>query len=411
MMTTPLFSPFTFPNGASTKNRIVKAAMEENMANEKQQPDSQLFNLYRTWANGGTGLIITGNVMVDKLAMTGPGGVVLEKSTDLSPFIQWAKSAKENNTRVWMQINHPGRQVFAAMGGKALAPSAIPLNMGKHSKLFAQPKAMTETEILDVIQRFVDTAKQAQNAGFDGVEVHAAHGYLISQFLSPLTNKREDSWGGSIENRAKILTTILKEIRQACGENFDIAVKLNSADFQRGGFDIDDAEQVIKMLEPLAIDMVELSGGSYEAPAMQGKSADSRTLAREAYFLEFAQQIAKSTSIPIMTTGGIKRKAVAENVLESNVSLVGIASALAYTPNLANMWQNNNDKAGFIPQVTWKNKTLSAMAVMALIKRQLKRIGKGKKPKINSSPFWSLLLDQRAKSKLTQRYRNNTLND
>jgi len=406
-----LFSPFSFPNGASTKNRIVKAAMEENMANEQQLPDRQLFNLYRTWALGGTGLIITGNVMIDKLAMTGPGGVVLEKKTDLSPFAQWAKSAKENNTRVWMQINHPGRQVFDAMGGKALAPSAIPLAMGEHSKLFAKPKAMTESEILDVIQRFVDTAKQAQKAGFDGVEVHAAHGYLISQFLSPLTNKREDSWGGSLENRAKILITVLKEIRQACGDNFDLAVKLNSADFQRGGFDIDDALQVIKMLEPLSIDMVELSGGSYEAPAMQGKSADSRTLAREAYFLEFAQEIAKSTSIPVMTTGGIKRHAVAEEVLESNMSLVGMASALAYTPHLPNMWQNNNDTTGFIPHVKWKNKTLSALAVMALIKRQLKRIGKGKKPKINSSPLWSFLLDQLTKSKLTKRYRSNTLND
>jgi len=406
-----LFSPFSFPNGASTKNRIVKAAMEENMANEQQLPDRQLFNLYRTWALGGTGLIITGNVMIDKLAMTGPGGVVLEKKTDLSPFAQWAKSAKENNTRVWMQINHPGRQVFDAMGGKALAPSAIPLAMGEHSKLFAKPKAMTESEILDVIQRFVDTAKQAQQAGFDGVEVHAAHGYLISQFLSPLTNKREDSWGGSLENRAKILITVLKEIRQAYGDNFDLAVKLNSADFQRGGFDIDDALQVIKMLEPLSIDMVELSGGSYEAPAMQGKSADSRTLAREAYFLEFAQEIAKSTSIPVMTTGGIKRHAVAEEVLESNMSLVGMASALAYTPHLPNMWQNNNDTTGFIPHVKWKNKTLSALAVMALIKRQLKRIGKGKKPKINSSPLWSFLLDQLTKSKLTKRYRSNTLND
>ena len=410
-MASLLFSPFTFPNGAQTKNRIVKAAMEENMANEKQQPDSQLFNLYRTWALGGTGLIITGNVMIDKLAMTGPGGVVLEKTTDLSPFRQWAKSAKENNTRVWMQINHPGRQVFAALGGKALAPSAIPLAMGEHSKLFAKPKAMSEDEILDVIQRFVDTAKQAQKAGFDGVEVHAAHGYLISQFLSPLTNKREDSWGGSLENRAKILTTVLKEIRQACGDNFDLAVKLNSADFQRGGFDIDDATQVIKMFEPLNIDMVELSGGSYEAPAMQGRSADSRTLAREAYFLKFAQQIAKSTSIPVMTTGGIKRKAIAEEVLASNVSLVGMASALAYTPHLPNKWQNNNDSSGFIPHVGWKNKTLSALAVMALIKRQLKRIGKGKSPKLNSSPFWSFLLDQRAKAKLTKRYRSNNLND
>ena len=408
-MSDAVFSPYTLPNGAVIKNRIVKAAMEENMATSQQLPGSRLYKLYRTWAEGGVGLIITGNVMVDRLAMTGPGGVVLDANSNLKPFQTWAQKAKRNGARIWMQINHPGRQVFKAMSGKALAPSAVALNMGKHSNLFAQPKAMTTEEITDVIKRFVITATRAKQAGFDGVEIHAAHGYLLAQFLSPLTNHRTDEWGGSLKNRAKLLLTIVEKIRHACGKEFDLAIKLNSADFQRGGFDIADAEQVVSMLEVSDVDMVELSGGSYEAPAMQGRTADDRTLEREAYFLIFAEQIAQSTSIPIMTTGGIRQKATAEKVLTSGISLVGMASALAYTPDLPNQWQQGNLIEGHIPDVSWQDKTLKGLAVMALVKSQLKRIAVGKLPKTKSSPFLALVCDQLTKTKLTKRYRRNII--
>lgn len=404
MKTSQAFLPFTLPNGSVVKNRLVKAAMEENMANKSQQPGQALFQLYESWATGGVGVIITGNVMVDRHAMTGPGGVVLERNTDLTAFTQWAKSATKHNTRVWMQINHPGRQVFKAMKGKVLAPSKVPLNMGKHSHLFGDPKAMNEAEILDVIERFTDTAKQAQKAGFHGVEVHAAHGYLLSQFLSPLTNKRTDKWGGSLENRSRLLITIVKNIREACGTSFDLSVKLNSADFQRGGFDIEDAKTVVSFLTPYHIDLIELSGGSYEAPAMQGRSADQRTLAREAYFLEFASYIAEHSQIPIMTTGGIKKLSVVEKVLSNNIALVGMATALAYAPTLPNIWHEDPTKIGFIPNLVWQNKVLRGLAVMALVKRQLKRIGQGKMPKEKSSAIVSLIIDQWRKSALTRRY-------
>ena len=177
-MANTIFTPYTLSNGAVISNRLVKAAMEENLANTLQQPDDALFNLYEAWAKGGVGLMITGNVMIDPLAMTGPGGVVLDPNSALEPFIQWAKKAKQNNARIWMQINHPGRQVFKAMGGKNLAPSAIALDLGKHSSMFSQPKAMTTADIEEVIQRFATTAQLAQQAGFDGVQIHAAHGYL-----------------------------------------------------------------------------------------------------------------------------------------------------------------------------------------------------------------------------------------
>lgn len=410
-MTENIFTPFTLPSGGVLKNRLVKAAMEENLATKKQLPGAELMQLYKTWAEGGVGLIITGNVMVDHLAMTGPGGLALEQNTDLSPFKALAGLARKNDTKVWMQINHPGRQVYKKMGGKALSPSDIALNLGKHSKLFAQPKAMNENEIQDVIRRFVVTATRAKEAGFDGVEIHAAHGYLLAQFLSPLTNKRQDQWGGSLENRARLLLEVIKSVRVACGKDFAVAVKLNSADFQQGGFDVEDAQEVVNMLAPLSVDVVELSGGSYESPAMQGRTADDRTLAREAYFLEFASKIAASTSIPIMTTGGVRRLAVADQVVASGVDLVGMASALAVTPDLPNQWQKRPETIGDFPTVGWKDKTLSGLATMAIVKRQLHRLGAGTRPLINASPVWSLIADQIRAARLTRRYRKQHANE
>ena len=263
---------------------------------------------------------------------------------------------------------------------------------------------MTKAEIEDVISRFVSTAKLAQQAGFDGVEIHAAHGYLLAQFLSPLTNKREDDYGGSLANRARLLLSITEAIRSQCGTNFVIGIKLNSADFQRGGFDVDDAAEVVDMLAPLAIDFIELSGGSYEAPAMQGRTADQRTLEREAYFLTFAERIANRTSIPVMTTGGINKLSTANKVIESGLDMVGMASALAYNPNLPHIWQQSNID-GFIPRVTWKDKALAGLSPMALIKRQLRRIGQGNRPSRSDSPVWSLILDQFRLTRLTKRYR------
>jgi len=400
-----LFSEFQVSPDTTLKNRFVKAAMEENLANDQQLPDKKLFNLYQQWADGGVGLIITGNVMIDKWAMTGPGGVALEQTTPLAPFKKWAEIAKSNNTKVWMQLNHPGRQVFKAMGGKNLAPSAIAINLGKHSNMFSIPQAMIEEEIQDIIHRFGQSALQAKQAGFDGVEIHAAHGYLLAQFLSPLTNQRSDQWGGSLTNRARLLIEVIKQVRAICGADFDVAVKLNSADFQRGGFDIADAEQVINWLAEHNVNLVELSGGSYEAPAMQGQSADDRTLAREAYFLDFTEKLVQRSPIPLMLTGGIQRYAVAQKVVDAGFSLCGLATALAYRPDMINMWFKTPEFRLRIPVITWSNKTLAALATMAIIKRQLSRMSLGYTPKLTDSPFLSLLIDQIKKRRRTKRYR------
>ncbi|WP_039928013.1 NADH:flavin oxidoreductase/NADH oxidase family protein [Leptospira yanagawae] len=400
-----LFSPLRLPNGISLPNRLVKAAMEENLSNENLEPNRSLWNLYEVWAKGGVGTLITGNVMVDHRAMTGPGGVVLEEGTSLDGFKTWAETVKSNGAKIIMQINHPGRQILAKLGGNVWAPSAISVDLGNLSKLLGKPKAMDESEILETIQRFVTTAKLAENSGFDGVEIHAAHGYLISQFLSPLVNQRTDKWGGSLENRSRFLLEVIQSIRKSVSPNFIVSVKMNSSDFQKGGFPFEDAIEVIKKIQPLGVDFIEISGGNYEAPAMQGVSRDGSTLAREAYFLDFARQITKIATVPIMVTGGISRIQIAETVLESGVSLVGMATALALNPNLPNDWKEDRNPIVKLPLPNWKSKALAGLATMAMVRYQLQRLAKKKSPKVKIYPWFRLLSDQLRLFRLTKRYR------
>jgi 2,4-dienoyl-CoA reductase-like NADH-dependent reductase (Old Yellow Enzyme family) len=235
----------------------------------------------------------------------------------------------------------------------------------------------------------------AERAGFTGVQIHAAHGYLLSQFLSPLSNHREDAWGGSLHNRARLLLDIVQAVRAAVTPGFAVSVKLNSADFQRGGFSPDDAREVVQMLAPLGVDLVELSGGSYEAPAMMGSSRDERTLAREAYFLEFARDIVAVAAMPLMVTGGIRRAEVAQQVLDSGVAMVGIATALALEPALPRQWREGQATVPMLLQpITWKNKALAAAAHMGAVKYQLSRLSQQRPPRPGVSPVWALLVSQ-----------------
>jgi len=401
----PLSTPLQLPNGAVIPNRVAKASMEENMADPGQVPGPAIRALYAAWAAGGAGLILTGNVMIDGRAMTGPGGIVLERDTPREPFAAWAREARAHGAQVWMQINHPGRQVFAAMKGEAWAPSAVALDLGRHSALFAAPREMTEADIAEVIARFADTARAAEESGFTGVQIHAAHGYLISQFLSPLANRRADRWGGALANRARLLLEVVKAVRAKVSPGFCVAVKLNSADFQRGGFSESDARQVLLWLNELSVDLVELSGGSYEAPAMQGRAADGRTLAREAYFLEFAKDLAAVAAMPVMTTGGIRRRAVAEQVLAGGVAMVGVATALALRPELPNAWFTGKDLEVAPVPVTWKDKGMAGLASMALVKRRLRAVAAGQGAPRAYSPLFTLIADQVRTRGLVKRYR------
>ncbi|MBH3430301.1 NADH:flavin oxidoreductase/NADH oxidase family protein [Pseudomonas alkylphenolica] len=400
-----VFDTLTLPNGSTIPNRIAKAAMEENMADLTQAPSAQLMRLYQAWADGGAGLIITGNVMIDSRAMTGPGGVVLESDQHLEKFRQWARVGRSAGAQVWLQINHPGRQMPANLGQSTWAPSAVPLDLGKMSRHFGMPQAMTPAVIDEVIRRFARTARLAEQAGFTGVEIHAAHGYLLSQFLSPLSNQRSDQWGGSLSNRARLLLDTVKAVRAGVSPGFAVAVKLNSADFQRGGFSADDARQVVLWLNDLDVDLVELSGGSYEAPAMQGVSRDGRTLAREAYFLEFARDIQAIAKMPVMVTGGIRRRPVADEVIGSGVAMVGIGTALAINPYLPHDWQAGKDSAPQLAPIAWKNKALASLANMAVVKFQLRKLSQARMPNPHVPAWWALLQQQVATALRARQYR------
>jgi len=417
-----LFTPLTLPNGVSVQNRLCKAAMEENMAEIGQIPSDALINLYTAWSNeaaasdAGPGIMLSGNVMIDPRAMTGPGGVVLQAGTLDDPklkdqFARWAKAGQAGGSKFVMQLSHPGRQVFAQMGVEPVSASATKVTLpGAADKMFTSARALTEDEIRGQIRRFAESAFAAQAAGFDGVEVHAAHGYLVAQFLSPLTNHREDAWGGPLENRARFLLEIIRAIRDRVDANFIVGVKLNSADFQRGGFDIADSEQVVDWLNGEAVDFVEISGGSYESSAMMGNSEDGRvessTEKRELYFFDFAKRISKIANMPLMVTGGVTKRATAEMALnEAGVAMVGLGRAFAYNPSLIADWRDGEALEIKINRANWKNKAYAGLAGMAMTKQQLYRLGDGLSIKAKQNPLFALIGQQVKTGRLTKRYR------
>jgi len=193
---------------------------------------------------------------------------------------------------------------------------------------------MTEEDIEAVITGFARCAKVVIEAGFTGVQLHAAHGYLLSQFLSPRSNQRQDQWGGSLENRARLLLASVSRVRAAVGPGIPISVKLNSADFQRGGFDFDESVQVARWLQAASVDLIEISGGTYEQPRLlnldgmepvEEQSVAASTRAREAYFVDFAEAMHKEVSIPLMVTGGLRRLDAMNTALESGAAdMIGI---------------------------------------------------------------------------------------
>jgi 2,4-dienoyl-CoA reductase-like NADH-dependent reductase (Old Yellow Enzyme family) len=390
-----LFEPITLPGGEVLPNRIAKAAMEENMADAAQLPGAPLRALYERWSRGGAGLVISGNVMIDPRAMTGPGGVVLDSSQPLEPFVRWADAARAGGAHAWLQINHPGRQTYASLGQGAVAPSAVPVRIAGHEGLFPVPRALLEPEILELVERFAATAALVERAGFTGVEIHAAHGYLISQFLSPLSNLRTDAWGGSLERRSRFLVEVVRAVRSRVSRGFSVGVKLNAGDFQKGGFDVHDAAFVVGRLEGLGVDLVELSGGSYESPAMQGRVASGEVQAAGGYFVALARRIAADAKVPVMVTGGIADREAAEAALASReghpgVAMVGLASALAFDPDLPAKWRRGESLVVRVPRAAWKSPAAN-LANMEIVRTQLRRLGRGQRPCTRTSAVWALV--------------------
>lgn len=411
-----LATPITLPCGVTLRNRIAKSAMSENLA-VKNLPGEKLCKLYETWGANSIGLIITGNVMVDGNELGEPNNVVLEDDSHLPEFRSWTSAAKKNGAAIWAQINHPGRQAPSAISRVTVAPSAVKLKLGNLA--FRTPHALSETEIHDIIAKFGRTAALCKEAGFDGVQIHGAHGYLVSEFLSPLANVRTDRWGGSIENRMRFALEVLRAMRKAVGAKFPVGIKMNSADFQRGGFDEDDAIVVAQALEAEGVDMIEISGGSYEASAMTGaqevlksardtksldattgaqevlKSALTSTAQREAYFLPFAERIRKSVKVPLMLTGGFRSAQAMNAAVESGaVDITGLARPLAMDPELARRLLSDSTARIELKPVKTGIAAVDRMGALEIgyYSLQLKRIGEGKRPDPHLSPLLALPL-------------------
>lgn len=380
-------------NGHTFKNRIIKGAMSEALATPSGKVTESLIKLYDTWGEGGLGSSITGNVMVDHRAKNEPGVVVVEDESDLAKLKRWASIGPKHNMVQIVQLSHPGKQCPKGLNRETVAPSAIGFS-GTMATVFGVPRALTETEILDIIRRFGESARVCEKAGFQGVQIHGAHGYLVSQFLSPKHNHRTDQWGGSLENRMRFLLESFKEIRKQTSPGFIVGVKLNSADFQKGGFSEDDSVAVFKALDALGVDFIEISGGTYEAPAMTGlkKKAPVKesTQQREAYFLEFAERVRKEVKTVLMVTGGFRTRAGMDAALQSGAcDLIGIARPLAVeTDAPANLVAGYNVKYAVKPVKT-NIPPIDKMGVMEVIwyAAQFRAIGHGKKPNPTLSPL------------------------
>jgi 2,4-dienoyl-CoA reductase-like NADH-dependent reductase (Old Yellow Enzyme family) len=414
---TKINNPLTLPCGQVIKNRVCKAAMTERIALGNNFTNEKHIELYKMWGAGDIGILLTGNVQVHRNNLEGPANVAIEEDTykEQMPMLKkWAEAATGEGSRLWMQISHAGRQTPGEINMNPMSPSDVQLKIP--GRKYGKPTPMTEKDIQDVINRFVFTAKIARESGFDGIQLHSAHGYLLSQFLSPDINQRTDAWGGALENRARI----------------HLEIKMNSADFQKGGFSPEDSIQVAKLFSDSGIDNIEISGGTYEQPRLLGldkvsinpgrsENRKESTIAREAYFLSYAEEIAKVVNIPLMVTGGFRTKEGMEAALTDGAcEIVGVGRPLC-----ANPYAIKELLSGQIDELPKYEKTLSigpwwlsptspfrliqainAFSAQAWFYQQIKKMGKGLMPDLNLKPWKAFREDAKADQEAIKKYQN-----
>lgn len=399
-MTTIFNKTISLPCGAVLSNRFAKAAMTEGLAGRLGVPGEELCRLYKIWSDGGAGMLLSGNIMVDRHHLERPGNVVIDRPPDLEmrqALKRWANSATRKGNHFWAQISHAGRQTQKMVNAKPKAPSAVKLALPGGQ--FGEPVELNCGEIEDIISRFGICAAAVKEAGFTGVQVHAAHGYLLSQFLSPRSNRRTDEFGGALANRARPLLAIIEEIRSTVGPDYPISVKLNSADFQKGGFAFEDSLQVAKWLEAASVDLIEISGGTYEQPKLLGidgmeeeenQNIPASTLMREAYFVDFAMAMRKKLKIPLMVTGGFRQSIVMKQAIESGgADVIGLGRPMCVMTDAPNQLLNGIDKlpryesqlALFPKWLSWLTKlkilrTVSSFAVQYWYYGQIDSLGR-----------------------------------
>ena len=382
-------TPLKLTRGEKIKNRFWKSAMSEQLGDREHNPLPGLATLYKRWADGGVGLLVTGNVMIDRTALGEPHNVVLDKNSHLPFFEKWAAAGRAADVRVWVQLNHPGKQIPAFLDKQPVAPSALPLGAGLE-KVFNKPRALVDDEITVIVNRFAESAVLAKKAGFDGVQIHGAHGYLVSQFLSPRHNQRKDRWGGSPEKRCRFVLEVYEKIRRAVGENFPVGIKLNSADFMKDGLSPEGSLQVIRELEIAGIDLVEISGGTYESPSMMGHRKKESTRKREAYFLDYAEKTREFVKTPLVVTGGFRSGPAMLQALRSGVTdMIGMARPLAVEPDFPVNLLDDPEYRISLERPTTGFKFLDRITGLDITwyERQLRRMAAGRSPKKGLGPW------------------------
>lgn len=397
---TTLNDPLQLPCGVRLPNRILKSAMSEALGRRDHSPSDDLLHLYEVWGAGGPALLVTGNVMVDHEHLGEPGNVVITDGRDLPRLKQWAANAKRGGAHVWVQLNHPGRQTPAFLTPAPVGPSPVPLTIPG----FAPPRAMTAEDIRSTIAAFGKAAGVCKEAGFDGVQIHGAHGYLVAQFLSPATNQRSDEWGGSPDRRRRFLQEVLAAIRAAVGPEFPVGIKLNSSDFQTGGFSEEESLAVIKCLADWGIDHIEISGGSYEKPAMMVGRSQAKNK-QQAFFLDFAAKAKEVTSVPIAVTGGFRRAtAMAAAVASGKTDMVGLARPFVLHPHLAqtlaqhqhghHQSRGTSDVTFAVPEYLttgFKKLDQAVMIGLTWYTRQIHHLAAGRRPNPELHPLKAIL--------------------
>ena len=322
-----LRSSLELPCGAILKNRIAKSPMSDSLGNGRGDPTEAQIRLYERWAEGGVAVSFIGEVQGDPRFPEKPGNLVLGKRTNQQAIRSLARRAMIEGAHLWPQLGHAG------------ALSHLPISQPKGPSALnvegLQCAGMSIEEIRELPDMYARTAVHAKTAGFSGVLIHAGHGFLLSQFLSPLFNRRSDGYGGSIEARCRIVLEVLSEVRRAVGPSFPVGIRINSTDQLEGGLTEDDALEVVRLLDQTSIDLIDISGGTY----FPGAKASSDGSGKGPYFLDFTRRAKGVTKVPLMATGGFKKREQAVDAVASGaVDIVGLARAMVLDPRLAEVW-------------------------------------------------------------------------
>lgn len=319
--------PLELPCGVILKNRLAKSPMSDSLGDGLGNPTKAQIRLYEKWARGGVALSFIGEVQGDPHFPEKPGNLVLGADSNLSLFQSLSSRALIEGTHLWPQLGHAGALSHPPVS-EPKGPSALNIEG-------LQCAGMSREEVQDLPSLYARTALYAKTAGFSGILIHAGHGFLLSQFLSPLFNHRQDSYGGSIQARSSIILEIINEARSVVGSSFPIGIRINSSDQLEGGLTEKDALEVVRLLDKTSIDLIDISGGTY----FPGAKSSSDSTKQGAYFIDFARRAKQLTEIPLMSTGGFKsREQAIEAVSGGAVDMVGVGRAMALNHQLANTW-------------------------------------------------------------------------